>query len=1651
MEPFDIKDLQIESADYIVGEDSISLGQETDPTYQTDLAKVFFGIADPEITVTKGGQELPNYIFEKIDRSKSEVIFTDNFSEDTTIGMGDRYRLDVENLSENTVEDIFQEFKYFIIDNDKNRHDVTDKVIYHACDNEESEIKESVDELNPVTFNHNGWLGAKYALKNINTPDVDIAIVKNAWNSDYISEEILRRKLDESEHPINSTPIKNVYDTAQDPSTVEYILNTTEHPDDPKYEIETSSDGSDDLWYEYNIKLNLDEADTLLDYVTSSQHNCYLMSPVGENILSDVELNYKFLDDSNTTIVHTQASGIEILTTDCMPSNKDTNAHTSFKSVVVNMSSVKKISADAVSLSTNWSVLKNTTLYLSSPKYHAVDLDKEPYEELRWDSKILDIYLLDAESAEDVSLFISNNLNFVKDLKIDYNSIKGIPYDITLHISSFINLEEIEIPSNDFNIYIKVVSENIITYDDNSIRYNLLEDSQSYQKIWWTRTLVGSGAVNLYKISAHCLNPLDSPEPFERSLEHDSYLDEYIKTLPNDNSINWDMYHMFCTGEDGNIINTFIRRTPVFDAGGATYDPRDYKMPKVVISSDLEEIAKNKKIDFSSYEYGNFIPWSSAQYTFCDLKFTGDEDPGYDKWYWHADSKHITLQIRSTKSDLKDFGLLYNNIVIKETSSGIKTRHVSANIKEVNASIGQIKTIKNTISFNSDLKNSEILSLRITFANVDDLAQRYVYMDKYNNNVQLQIEQSPHYIVDGTYGKLVKDPEDHTKAKVLLLEPKRLFGKNYSEKDKSNMGVLSADVTTAEIIQYRYWKTGDNININVEWDDYINHSEATCCIKDSQGNVVKLLNPGIGSTDVFRTSFSLTDLVTEGAYIFEYVSGKTKWRRPIFLNTKLTSKDELSYSDYKDACYDELVDIRRTLDLAIEDIPDFGQFQIVQAKDRGTFTHDSRSISERKNGFWWSMVDEVKENFADSDLYFGTRLYKKIRIPLKDYGFVKGKTTFAVSVNADGYDKEKFIRANSIYEKEDSEVFEAIIPVAENKRLVTFDPNTRVYPYTKQYLIQDSFPSLENTQLFSSEDDPTREKTAVLGKMCGWDTPKILHIDKLDGENNDCRVSWADPNKYDDSSQCFENGDIISGEGDVKNKIGSNLKSMFVPILARIKSNDNGFVFPIPENPKWKYKEKYIEARGKKNSDNKRDLKYSLGSAESPGGIRSIVCTKNNMAAALTTLILGAGEVLAMISTWIALAAGAIAASIFTAGTSLVVFAAATGPMIALSSAVIAQGLSLFTAGLTELLKKEKTFKIIAVRGFNRLLLPLLGQQDDLEKFAGQIRYETDITPKKRNDEIYASFGEIERMMYAIGSRIYARKYYTKSYDSDQCKKPIFDNTETKLTNFRLILTVQNCELQCGNYSIEALNKIFVDIWGIESNNFTSKGAPSLTLVYDFDNYSVKNQWMPSDDNDPRNTLEEQCGNNFCTTSPENVNKCYIHDREAFENDPLMLNLEDCIRYDDSKNVFFYHESLEGEDINVNNDDNIDKWTVTDARWAFGPNRGGCAMRLCRQFYRGVDHDNVSKDYDYIVNGEYPVFSTLSATPIAYPIIPTNLREEGWKKDNYFNSYSDGAASNQPIVKAKNWSAVTPLIEEDCIDYLKFVYYAQLQNTDETN
>ena len=286
------------------------------------------------------------------------------------------------------------------------------------------------------------------------------------------------------------------------------------------------------------------------------------------------------------------------------------------------------------------------------------------------------------------------------------------------------------------------------------------------------------------------------------------------------------------------------------------------------------------------------------------------------------------------------------------------------------------------------------------------------------------------------------------------------------------------------------------------------------------------------------------------------------------------------------------------------------------------------------------------------------------------------------------------------------------------------------------------------------------------------------------------------------------------------------------------------------------------------------------------------------MAAAIANLTVGISLLMAVIGEYIAAmamaAAGAIA-SVFTLGTSAVLGAMGATALCIVATSQAAIGISLFTAGLVELRKKEKTFKLIAIRGNKRLLLPLLGQQDDLEKFAGQIRYETDITPKKRNDDVYASFGEIEKMMYAIGSRIYARKYYTKTSEADQYKKPSFVSEESNITNFTVTLSAQNCELQCGEYSIDALNKMFVEIWGIESNNFTSKVSPSIDISYPFKN-TVENHWITSDDAADINTLETQCGEDFCVSSkPENDNKCYLYDEKVFEDDDLMKNLINCI------------------------------------------------------------------------------------------------------------------------------------------------------------
>jgi hypothetical protein len=269
---------------------------------------------------------------------------------------------------------------------------------------------------------------------------------------------------------------------------------------------------------------------------------------------------------------------------------------------------------------------------------------------------------------------------------------------------------------------------------------------------------------------------------------------------------------------------------------------------------------------------------------------------------------------------------------------------LSANISNVISKVGSSfinSSVKNTISLSTEYSDNGILLAKvIPVKEGDEMPSTYLCLSKNLPQVSTEIEQADSYIIDGVYGKLVKDSE---KAKVLLLEPRRLFGKDGFGTQKSG---------PADINQYKYWKDGNILYIDVEWNDYINHAGAKCCIKDIRGRVAKQLNPGVGNTDVYRTSFSLKGLDTDGAYIFEYSSAETNWRRPIFLNTKLTSKEALAYSDYKDACYDELVELSYNFNVKTEDPDITSTFQLVQGTVDSKFTHDPRYNSEKSCGLW---------------------------------------------------------------------------------------------------------------------------------------------------------------------------------------------------------------------------------------------------------------------------------------------------------------------------------------------------------------------------------------------------------------------------------------------------------------------------------------------------------------------------------------------------------------------------------------------------------------------------------------------------------------------------------------------------------------------------
>lgn len=809
----------------------------------------------------------------------------------------------------------------------------------------------------------------------------------------------------------------------------------------------------------------------------------------------------------------------------------------------------------------------------------------------------------------------------------------------------------------------------------------------------------------------------------------------------------------------------------------------------------------------------------------------------------------------------------------------------------------------------------------------------------------------------------------------------------------------------SHIIGYKYLTAIDYLTIYLEFANLVDFSGADWYIKSLNGE--EQASGTCGSTTAAQINITTEWKPNkfDDICVFEYHTNGVVYKKPIFPNwvTK-----ELPYNDYSNAYYDE-ISPNTSLNLkdyiTLSDPQILGSMQIAQTATDGVFSFDTLDTVEQPKGLWWKMLDK----FEKGDHYLGTRIYKNVSLDLHKLGLVKGKSLFGISYKIEGYDKEITVRPNSLYTGSDNSTFSFCMPVAENKGKISYS-SEKIHPFEKEYLVQKAYPNISN---ISEEDlygeDNNTYYANILSACSDWDKSKMLFVDKVEGENNDCIVSLLNPEEYDSGEDKFKNGVYCSGQTKI-NELVSNIKSFIVPIVARVKTNDNGFVFPVPGNSRWSYKTQWVEARTKKNSDNKRSIWKN--------GVMSICHTKNNMAAAIANIILGGLQLLATMWTWLATAV----TTIFVGGSL-----SALVPLAILENVT---GITMFTYGMAELFKKEKTFKLLALRGKDRLLLPLWGCQSNLKKFGGQARYE--IQNESLDHTLYA-----ERMLYYLGSRIYAKKYKLDANIIKSYYMPRLENPDLKKATLKIVC--KNRELQCAGISTNTLDHLFIEIFGITTNNFTTKSDQLDSFTWEIEE-DCENLWLT--DNDSIESLEWQKENLADKETPEDCNQVYYEgflDESSIDENSIVGNFIDCIKYSYENNCFYYDE------------ENKDNFYIKDERWAFGPNRGGCVMRNKRQYYK-KNGEISNLDYDWIDIGEFPRFNSDPEVPIAYPIIPTDQIE---RLENLANSYDYVAESNvNPIhIVAADmpWNEEKVLINKDCIKYLEHVYYDKIQTANETN
>ena len=1673
---------------------SIEIGEiNTEGFSDSQLAELIFNIA--EKTNLPEGIDPSKHLISEIDLSQTEKVFTDNFDESTKLGAGDRYWLSTPDSG--SYEDDFQKLEYFLIDEDKNKHILDDDAI--VCGKVENNSP-NLDDFTPITFDHSGWLGARYLLKDIAVPDIDVTINEDAFTSENylqnittpeqglsgleVIKELWQRNIPAHQIPtiICNTNVKNTYESLEIP--------TEDAPD-----ATTDDTTGKKVFVGKGFKLVLDNSCTAVEKIIITENSeSHVVIPEGITTLKNrclstnlntldlpttittIEGNVKFnpefipeidmrpdrfemvntTDESgsytyivskpvvNTLIIRGNyrhptvskpfvAENVQIVPNNLHYYNKYKPFYTSWRSdsadgnaiieetSYVNMYEYQSegyLSQTDCEMSINTNTDHHlldavfpqlTDAVIITPKGKSLNTSIQ-YDAI--DARKLVIYyskLINKLTRTDLPQGVSlKSIRVNTDCSIERGVVTG-GQSLTVTKNTDINLSNLPWGSEITLKVLGVQNENELNRFISTIVWPYTEREENQQI-----------TVNVYSDLGEI--PIDSPKDGVSITSEYEDLTDYVEsnTLELELTDGTDWSYCNVTSSFKGEINTY---TLTFGSTGNEVDHDSafnvlnkytniLKESVLIIpttNEDLVEIVVNKfktVINSKTENINNIL---------ANVVFEGDESFRYYTYAWQlvngGNAGNFDIKI-SASGEESNFGIKVRTPLFKYEEGVLKVKDFYASFHDVSTG-GNVITPDpkaNIVISTEMLSDNCKVVVRLNSGTKDSKDSKYYILSNECLSVSDQIVKSDEYTINSY---TFKQSENQ-----ILIE---------------DLNTKTANINKNSIVDdlsiYRYGKYEDKLRIQLEWPQAIDQSECYWTITDLDNNIVV---QGEVLQEMYFDSINLDiDLnrLPDYWYMFNYYTPSKVYRRPLFAKTKVTYDGTTFYGpeyvDYVNAYYEELAGEESSeVSYTAKDLTlGMTNMQVCHKKEGEYFTWDTNFCNESPKALWWKLMPYNFEG-DNTEYFLGTRKYQQITVDFEKLGFVKGVTEYSVELEADGYDMPKIVHPYGIYDVENNKN-SFIVPVGESIQKVVIDTDKdRIHPFIKEYLIQNAYMPIE----FDCSSLLNDERALIVSSVCDWDKGKMLCVDKTSGETNDCSIALIDPSKYDENADAFSDGNIISGEGNFINKTLSKVNNLFVPIVARVKTDDNGFVFPVIQNTvkdsngenKWGYKVTWDEARGKKNSDNKR-------SPWSENGLGAVVHTKNNKAAAVANLALGISQLLVVAAMWIATAVLSVvsfgAGVVFTVVSSIVT--GVLGPL----------GMAGVTAGIVEFTRKQKSFKLLALRGQDKLLLPIWGKQSHENRgnrrFIGQARY----------DDV--DWKSAEKMMLFLGTKIYAPVYDDTKGDNGWYF-PMFSD-DKKVRGFKLKIYFKNTDIKSGGVSLKLLAKTFATIYGIETNNFTSK--VSKLGCKEIDYYKDKvidivNKWNPedsfvnSDISDVYATLAYQIDNwkVFRNSSRPTDVVC-----SEFE-DSKINNFAKCLSFDPITKCFYYSE----KDREV--------WFEKDGRWAFGPNRGGCQMRIKRNFWR-KKKKKISQDKDWIDTGEFPRFNNDVITPIAYPILP-HFDSESENMENIANTYiREHDPEGTPVCIETISSDIKneDIITEDCMNYLEYIYYDKIKEIQTTN